>query len=824
MPARKQFAEVAVPLPIDQTFTYRIPDKWLDRVRPGLRVAVPFGRRSLTGYVVDLRKTSELTAIKPIAALPDDFPVFNEDMLELTRWLADYYMCGWGEALECAAPAGLSAEGRRRYSLSTTGQAVLDTVGLTDDETAVVATLRSRGQLTARQLARSVRGIDMRRTLAALEKQGIIRSESTLPRPRVRSRSVTVAAVSEAVRPHLGSTIESLRTDRAPRQAEIIEFLAAQSAPVPVSKLVKRTGASYAAVRALDDKGFIELSEVEVFRDPFGNLALDLWGTPTPFTLNPEQQVAYDAIATAVDSHTYATFLLKGITSSGKTEVYLQVIDRVLRAGRDAIMLVPEIALTPQTVARFHSRFGDLVALFHSALAPRERYDQWRRVYLGEARVVIGPRSAVFAPLEHLGVVVVDEEHEPTYKQNDVPRYHARDVAIMRANRAGAVVILGSATPSLESIHNARQGKYSLLEIKTRISDRPLPRVIVVDMREEKRAAGSPVVISFTLQDKITERLRRSEQSIVFLNRRGHAPFVLCRECGGVPQCRECHVSMTYHSSTDMLHCHYCNARRRAPDKCPECGSRQLLYLGVGTQRTEQNLLTLFPEARVERMDLDTTTGRWAHHHILERYERGEIDILVGTQMVAKGLDFPGVTLVGVVNADVSLNIPDFRAAERTFQLLTQVAGRAGRGSEAGEVVVQTYSTSHYSIQAARLHDYDTFSDRELDYRRQAEYPPFTHMVMITFESKEESRAARTAGAVGRDARAALAKTRSTTVEVLGPAPAPIPKLRGWYRWHLTLLSKHTRRLHQAVRAAVANHRSDTKVRIKIDVDPQTVT
>jgi len=824
MSTQNRFAEVAVPLPIDRTFTYAVPDKWTDRLRPGYRVVVPFGHRVLTGFVVGLLRSTEVSGVKPIAALPDEFPIFSDEMLALTRWIAQYYMCGWGEALECAAPAGLAAAGTRRYLLCTTGQSVLDTVCRTPEQQAVVAALASRGALTARQLARVVKGKELRRTLAELEKTGAVTSEIVVPKSRVRPRLVAVAAIDEKVRADSGATIESLRGKRAHRQADLIEFLAEQDHPVPVSKLVKRTGVSHATVRALADKGILKLSEVEVLRDPFSDTALELWGTPTPFKLTPEQQAAYDAIVAAVDSQQYATFLLKGVTGSGKTEVYLQVIDRVLRAGRDAIVLVPEIALTPQIVGQFRSRFGDLVALFHSALPIGERYDQWRRVYRGDARIVVGPRSAVFAPLKNLGIVVVDEEYEPTYKQNDVPRYHARDVAIMRANRANAVVVLGSATPSLESLYNVRQGKYTLLEIKSRISDRPMPRVIVVDMREEKRTAGAAVIVSFTLQEMISERLRRGEQSIVFLNRRGHAPFVLCRECGAVPQCRECQVSMTYHSSTDMLHCHYCNARRRAPNKCPECDSRRMLYLGAGTQRTETNLMTLFPEARVERMDLDTTTGKWAHQHILARYERGEIDILVGTQMVAKGLDFPGVTLVGVINADVSLNVPDFRSAERTFQLLTQVAGRAGRGDEAGEVVVQTYSKNHFSIQAAQNHDYDAFSERELDYRRQAEYPPFTHMVMISFEGKEESAVARTAGEVGRRARAALAETRSRSVEVLGPAPAPIPKLRGSYRWHLTMLSKHTRRLHEAVRSAVAEHPSDSKVRVKVDVDPQTVT
>jgi primosomal protein N' (replication factor Y) len=824
MSKHKRFASVAVPLPLDKTFIYSIPDQWLGKVEPGMRVIVPFGHRALTGYVVALHSKTDVGRVKPIAVLPDEYCVFTRDMLELTKWLSEYYMCGWGEALASAAPPGLASAGRKRYFLKTSGQAMLGEFAFTDDEQAVVAALRARGPLTERQITRSCTLEKMGETLAGLEKRGVVDSEIVAPTAHVRPRTVTVATLRDHTRHHLAAAVENLHEARAPRQAEVLEFLAEQAGPVPISKIVKRTGGSHGAVRALEDKDLIDLDEVEVLRDPFGDLALGMWGIPDPFTLNEEQQAAYDAIAPVVDAGEYTTFLLKGVTSSGKTEVYLQIIDRALKAGRDAIMLVPEIALTPQTVARFRSRFGDQVALFHSALPPGERYDQWRRVHRGDARIVIGPRSAVFAPLKNLGVIVVDEEHEPTYKQNDVPRYHARDVAIMRASRSGAVVILGSATPSLESLHNTKIGKFSLLEIKTRISDRPLPRVIVVDMREEAKEAGTRVVISFTLQEKMTERIHRGEQSIIFLNRRGHAPFVLCRECGAVPQCRECQVSMTYHISTDMMHCHYCNARRHAPDICGECGSKQLLFLGAGTQRAEQNLSTLFPEARVERMDLDTTTGKWAHHHILQRYERGEIDILVGTQMVAKGLDFPGVTLVGVINADVSLSIPDFRAGERTFQLLTQVAGRAGRGSEPGEVVVQTYSKDHFSIRAAQHHDYDAYAERELDYRRQAEYPPFTHMVMITLEGKDEGLTAKTAGEIGRAVRTELASTRSTTVEVLGPAPAPIPKLRGLYRWHLTLLSKHTKRLHRTVRAAVAGHSSDSKVRIRVDVDPQAVT
>jgi len=794
------------------------------KVKPGMRVVVPFGRQTLTGYVVALHTKSEVRGVKPIALVPDEFPVFDSAMLELTKWMSEYYICGWGEVLECAAPPGMASAGRKRYRLKTSGQGILGSFAFTDDEQAIVMALRARGPLTERQLRRVVASTEgMNAAIAALEKRSLIESEIVAPAPRTRPRMVTVVTVRAETMRNLAAELENLRDSRAPRQADALEFISEQDGPTPISKVVKCTGVSHTAIRGLAEKNLIEMNEVEVLRDPFGDVALGMWGIPEPFELTAEQQAAYDTIAQVVDAGEYATFLLKGVTSSGKTEVYLQIVDRVLRAGRDAIVLVPEIALTPQTVARFRSRFGDQVALFHSALALGERYDQWRRVYRGDARIVIGPRSAVFAPVKNLGVVVVDEEHEPTYKQNDVPRYHARDVAIMRASRTGSVVILGSATPSLESLYNTQTGKYSLLELKTRISDRPLPKVIVVDMREEAKEAGTRVVVSYTLQEKMTERIKRGEQAIIFLNRRGHAPFVLCRECGAVPQCRECQVSMTYHLSTDMLHCHYCNARRPAPDKCGECGSKQLLFLGVGTQRAEQNLSTLFPEARIERMDLDTMLGKGAHQHILQRYERGEIDILIGTQMIAKGLDFPDVTLVGVINADVSLSIPDFRAGERTFQLLTQVAGRAGRGSEAGEVVIQTYSKDHFSIRAAQRHDYDAFAERELEYRRQAEYPPFTHMVMITIEGKDEAMVARKSGEIGRAVRAELARTRSTAVEVLGPAPAPMPKLRGLYRWHLTLLSKHTKRLHRAVRAAVAGHTSDTHVRVRIDVDPQTV-
>ncbi|MCK5526927.1 MAG: primosomal protein N', partial [Candidatus Latescibacteria bacterium] len=585
---------------------------------------------------------------------------------------------------------------------------------------------------------------------------------------------------------------------------------------MPASILSRDYGIGPGSLKALEQKGWVRISWEEKIRDPFKEMSFE---PSQRLTLTSAQRDALDGVKEAICAGTFRTVLLYGITGSGKTQVYIEAIAKTLAMGRSAIVLVPEISLTPQTVRRFRAHFGDEVAVLHSGLSGGERYDAWRMIRRGERKIVVGARSAVFAPLDNLGLIVVDEEHESTYKQYDTtPRYHARDVATVRARDAGAVVILGSATPSLESYRNAQAGKFALSRLPERIDDRRLPEVEIVDMRKEKEA-GNWSFFSNSLKEGIAERLERKEQVILLQNRRGYASFIQCPDCGHAFHCPHCQVTLTYHASGRWLICHYCGLRRRAPSICPECHGHRLKYRGIGTERVEAELETLFPEARIVRMDRDTTGTKGAHYRLLERFRKKEADILLGTQMVAKGLDFAEVTLVGVISADTALNLPDFRAGERTFQLLTQVAGRTGRGDRTGWVIIQTYNPDDEAIRFARRHDFEGYAKMELANREELGYPPFGKLVRMLFRSKSEEAVQRISEQYGT----ALRKAVGGRVEVLGPVEAPMSRIKDYYRWHLLLRGKGSKSLrtlamevHRTGRADAKNH----EVIVTIDVDP----
>jgi primosomal protein N' (replication factor Y) (superfamily II helicase) len=577
---------------------------------------------------------------------------------------------------------------------------------------------------------------------------------------------------------------------RSPRQRECYELLESLGGESEAAHLTRQAGFAPTVLRGLVEKGVAELRDEPVSRDPFAALAAE---PPQPHTPTAAQAAALAALTGALGGGDRRPFLLRGVTGSGKTLVYIELLRAVLARGEGAIVLVPEIALTPQTVSRFRSHFGPTVAVLHSALSDGERYDAWRAVQRGERRVVIGARSAVFAPVPRLGAIVLDEEHESTYKQYDAePRYHAREVAIVRAGLSNAVCLLGSATPSLESWHNAAAGKFRLLELPERVEGRALPPVRVVDLRAARAVAEEerkPLpVLSPELVAAVQDRLERREQSILLLNRRGYSTFVQCRACGTVRQCERCNVSMTFHRGRRRVVCHYCFREEPPPVTCGECGSADLSFRGVGTEQVERAVGDAFPEARVARMDVDTTSGKWSHHRILERVARGEVDILLGTQMIAKGLDYPRVTLVGVVNADVAMHLPDFRASERTFQLLTQVAGRAGRGALGGEVIIQTALPGHYAIHSALAHDYIGFAARELEERREPAYPPHVRLANVLLTGTDQDAVIDGIERVADWLRAAAGRA-GDPVEVVGPAPAPIDRIRERWRWHLLLRS-----------------------------------
>ena len=601
-----------------------------------------------------------------------------------------------------------------------------------------------------------------------------------------------------------------------PAQQRVVETLEEADEPFTFSDLLETAEVSASVVRTLEKRGLVEVFAREVRRDPLAHIEqqeLEL------VILNDDQQRALDRIVTRLDERRYATFLLHGVTGSGKTEIYIRAMREATRRGQSALMLVPEIALTPVFSRRLRAIFGDAVAILHSSLSEGERTDEWRRIKDGEARVCIGTRSAVFAPLDNLGVIVVDEEHETSYKQDETPRYHGRDTAIMRALRADAVVVLGSATPSLESVHNATTGKYEYIRLDARYGNRALASVETVDMREVFKRHGKQVTFSDELKTAMTESFERGEQVMILLNRRGYSSFAMCRSCGDAIHCPNCDVTLTYHRYNQSLQCHYCNYIRPAPRVCPACDGQYIQYVGEGTEQLEAKLRELFPNKSVARIDRDTTRRRGSLEHLLMEFAAGTIDLVVGTQMIAKGHDFPNVTLVGVISVDAGLCLPDFRAAERTFQLLTQVAGRAGRGDRPGRVVIQTYHPEHYSLVCAKAQDYDEFYRREIEFRRSMHYPPFNALINICVHDKEFDRANNTATDLARELREAA---RDSMLRVLGPAPAPISRIKGEHRFQILIKTRSRARAREALDAAMnrmlarnANPRS-----ISIEVDP----
>jgi primosomal protein N' (replication factor Y) len=610
--------------------------------------------------------------------------------------------------------------------------------------------------------------------------------------------------------------LEKLRK-RAPRQAELLEAIVRLPKRLPVADLLRQTSLDHSALRALVRRGLVELWEEAVERDPHGT---EEFIADTEHTLNDEQRAALRLITTALEKpETHPPILIHGVTGSGKTEIYLQAIRVILGQGKAAIVLVPEISLTPQTVERFKSRFAaqpEMVAVLHSHLSEGERHDEWHKIHSGRARIVIGARSAIFAPLENLGLIVVDEEHETSYKQEEAPRYHARDVAVVRAKLEKCTVVLGSATPSLESYYNAQRGKYLLGVLTQRVDQCQMPLIRIVDLRQERRKEKAAAILSEKLRGALEDRLAKKEQTILFLNRRGFSTSLLCSHCGQARDCPNCSVALTFHRSDARLSCHLCGHSAAVPKRCPECGENALIYVGFGTEKVESNVAVLFPKAVVRRMDADSMTRKDAYRETLQAFRSGKIDILVGTQMIAKGLHFPNVTLVGIINADLALHLPDFRAGERTFQLLTQVAGRAGRGEAPGEVYVQTYTPFSPSIQFARHHDFAGYFEQELEFREQCHFPPATHAVLISIRSEHQSHASFSAETLARRLRENLPNEYS----IGDPAPAPLEKLHGQYRFHILLRGEAIVRLSRLIRETLGKLPFPEDVVAAVDVDP----
>lgn len=798
-----------------RAFTYLPPQSNGERIRIGSYVLVPFGGQRLPGFVVGFSEEPPPVQAKRILGLLVDEPLFSETELDYAQWLATEYHCSLGEALRCYLPPGAARNIRRRVVLTTERPAdellALVTPRATTQKSILEALIQAGGELPLEVLSRMA-GRAPESGLRALEKRGLVQVVRELGRPMASEKRRRVAVLRVSAEQAIKEA--GLRETRAPRQAQLLRTLASTGAPVPTANL------SEAAVTALERDGLVSVHQERVRRAPNEpGLGQE---SATPHAPTPEQREALSAIAAAMEAGG-GEVLLHGVTGSGKTEVYLQAIAEVRSLDRSAIVLVPEISLTPQLVGRFRARFGDELALLHSAIAPGERLDEWQRVKHGEARIVIGARSAVFAPVKDLGLLVIDEEHEQAYKQDRAPRYDARRVAAERCRREGAVLLLGSATPSVETYYRFRHedGRRRVVELPRRIDDRPLPLVEIVDMRGDRRR-GEEGPFSEQLTEALRECLAAGNQAILFLNRRGFSTFVMCRECGFSLRCPNCAVSLTYHHRTRKMVCHHCEHSQRVPDICPSCEGTDIGFHGLGTERVADQLERRFPEARVIRMDRDTTARSGAHGGILREFASGKANVMVGTQMIAKGLDLPNVTLVGVVNADVGLNRPDFRAAEHTFQLLAQVAGRAGRAHKPGRVVVQTYNPEHYAIRWASEHDFLSFYHEELERRRQVRgspYPPFGYLLAIHVSDENEATAAERAMRLGRRLRE-IVGAEAADITIGGPAPAPLSKLRGRYRWLIVPRGRDRGLLHDVTYRAIEALPKVDQESVYVDVDP----
>lgn len=738
-------ARVVINLSLDREFDYLIPPELRGRIGIGSRVRVPFGSGSSSriGYVVGLSESSSLpiNKLKYILEAEGDRAQIPNNLIELSRWITDYYCCAREQAVRTMLPA-------------------------------------------------------------------VVRTGKTS-----KKRQFYVRLISEK---GLGEIVPGLEK-RAPKQAAIIHALVREGGTCLMSRLLQETGSASGSVQSLVKKNLVTVDRDAVERDPFAD---DVILPTTALALTDFQKEALRKITISLDSlDSPRTILLYGVTGSGKTEVYLQAIEHCLVSGREAIVLVPEIALTPQTCQRFRARFGDRVSVMHSGLSDGERFDEWSRMHEGRSRIVVGARSALFAPFTNLGLIVVDEEHESTYKQDEAPRYHARDLAVVRGKKENATVVLGSATPSLESWHNSRQGKYLIARLPQRVDNQVMPAMEVVDMRIEAAAQGGARIFSRRLETLIRERLESGEQIIIFLNRRGYATQMMCEKCGYVAMCEDCSVSYTFHRSQKQLICHFCGTVIKAPLNCPHCSDPNIRYTGLGTEKVEAAARAVFRNVRIARMDSDTMTGKNAYKKTLDDFRCGRIQILLGTQMIAKGLHFPNVTLVGVIFADLGLYVPDFRAGERTFQLLTQVSGRAGRGEIPGRVVVQSYTPFHTALYAAVTHDLDAFVEEELESRRELLYPPWTHMAIVHFRAEDESLTYKTADTFAEKVRPHL----DSQVEMAGPIPAPVARVRNKYRYQLVFRSGAIVRLSRQLRSVMRGMKINRRVDVFVDIDPQSL-
>jgi primosomal protein N' (replication factor Y) (superfamily II helicase) len=815
-----QYVEVAVPLHVSNTFIYRLPEPMRITAAPGSRIVVPLARKLVTGYIVALLErlppeTSLKEAdIREAQEILDLIPLVTPQLLQLTKWVSDYYASPWGEVIKSALPPGISPDIEVFLSLTSEGGTKLAAQSSTEDKSMELLHLLSQSEETSfADVSERIGKAQAAKLARELERQGLVEIRQRAGSKFVRTKYQRRVRLAQTVDAPVGEGRKLTGS-----QTRVIEALK-DAESLALADLLTKANVSASSVTTLQKRSVVEIFEEQVRRDPLRNALLP---AVEDYVLTEAQHRVLAEIGQPLKAGNYAPFLLHGVTGSGKTEVYIRAMRVALELGRSAMMLVPEIALTPVFSRRLRQHFGDNVAIFHSSLSRGERFDEWTRVRQGEARVVIGTRSAVFAPIKDLGLVIVDEEHESTYRQQDSPHYNGRDTAIVRAQNQSAVVILGSATPSLESFHNARSGKYRYLQLPERLANRPLAVAEIIDMREVFDRHKKPIIFSELLLESIEETHQKREQSIILLNRRGYSSFVLCRSCGESIQCPNCDVTLTYHRSERVIICHYCNHREPSPSQCPNCGGKFIYYVGEGTQQIEEKLARLFPALRIARVDRDTTARRGTFEKSLLEFAAGKIDMLVGTQILAKGHDFPNVTLVGVVSVDAGLALPDFRAAERTFQLLTQVAGRAGRGDRPGKVLIQTYHPHHYALRHAGAQDYAGFYEEEIRHRQNHTYPPFVSLASLLVHGADIARVR----SDSLELRKALdAANADRAVRILGPAPAPLSRLKGEHRMQILVKSRNRRHLRQVIDTALKAiaERGVSLRSINVEIDPVSI-
>jgi primosomal protein N' (replication factor Y) (superfamily II helicase) len=815
-----RFAQVALPVHLRKLFTYRLPPSMQNSAQIGSRVVVRLGNKPMTGYIVallpKLRAGTSLveSELKEVEDLLDVEASLTLDVVELTRWVADYYAAPLGEVMRAALPAGINTSIMQVVSITERGRHSLSVPSASADGSDLTPTKMRALEILADEGEAEVNAFSLRMGAARIPKWLRELESDRLIERAYRTRTTATRAKRQRLIRLINSVTETKK--QTPAQQRALETLRANSGRMAVSELVNIAGISPSVISTLKKKGLVEEFEEDLRRDPLARAELPKTKT---LTLTSGQAGALEVVESAIEGQKFAPFLLHGVTGSGKTEIYIRAMRAALHSGRGAMMLVPEISLTPILSRRLRAHFGDQIAIFHSSLSRGERFDEWSRLRTGEARVVLGTRSAVFAPVENLGLVVIDEEQDASYRQEESPFYNARDTAMVRAQKAAATVVLGSATPSLETFHNAQNGKYQYLSLPSRIGDRSLADAELIDMRTEFARQKKPVVFADPVLQAIAETRANGEQSIILLNRRGFSSFILCRSCGESIMCPNCEVTLTYHRGDQTLVCHYCNHHQRAPSQCPVCGSKYIYYVGEGTEQIEELLRKRFPHLRIGRIDRDTKSRRREFEKTLLDFEKGALDLLVGTQMLAKGHDFPNVTFVGVISVDAGLALPDFRAAERTFQLITQVAGRAGRGDRPGRVLIQTYHPDHYALRHAVAQDYLGFYQEEIRHRRNHQYPPFVALALVLTRHADAQRAHEIAQRVRK---ALVESDTDRSCRILGPASAPLARLRNEFRFHVLVKSRSRKQMRGVIdRAWMALETDGNDLRhVSLEIDP----